>query len=258
MNTFPPPTNWSEQLVAQNLGLARQTAWSFAKKTGQPYDDLEAIAFIGLIRGCRRYNPDKINPSSGKRYAISTIIVPFVQGEILHWFRDKGHAIKYPTKWREQWGKIQRLLADPTLTAQDVADQSGLSQDELDEMLGAMSGTVSVEELDGYEPVFTLDENELDRLTPLQELVRTAFSNLHPGDQGQLIKWWDSPRRHTYPTGPIQQFHRRLKSLLQGKTFSQLAIEIQVAPNQVDPKPKSRRTRRQMLDRARQLGFLVS
>lgn len=55
--TFPAPTAVSEDLITRNLGLARQTAWRFHRRTGQPYDDLEAVAFVGLIRGCRRYDP---------------------------------------------------------------------------------------------------------------------------------------------------------------------------------------------------------
>jgi DNA-directed RNA polymerase specialized sigma subunit len=140
--TFPTPTLISEDLITANLGLARQSAWRFHRKTGQAYEELEAIAFVGLIRGCRRYDPDRLNPGTGKPYALSTIVVPFIQGEILHWFRDRGFAMKFPTKWREQWGKVQRLMADPDLSAQDVAEQCGLSMADLTEMLAAMT-TVS-------------------------------------------------------------------------------------------------------------------
>jgi hypothetical protein len=42
MSTFPPPTDHSEALVEANLGLARQAAWRWSKKTGQPYEDLES------------------------------------------------------------------------------------------------------------------------------------------------------------------------------------------------------------------------
>ena len=260
MSSFPPPTQFSEQLVVQNLNLARQVAHSFHRKTNQPYDDLEAIAFVGLIRGCRRYDPLRINPENGKRYALSTIVVPFIQGEILHWFRDKGHHIKYPAKWRELWGKIQRLIADPSLTAQDVAEQSGLSIQDINEMLSAMTTTANIDDIS-----VSIDSQEpsIDRLLPLQRLIHAAWLHLHPGDQESLLKWWHTPAKIIYPSGPIQQFHRRLKQLLQGQTLkramqSELTLTIQSTTPSPKPKPTfSRRSRLKMLEHAAQLGIIV-
>jgi AraC-like DNA-binding protein len=283
--TFPPPTPCSEALITKNLGLARQQAWKFHRKTGQPYDDLEAIAFVGLIRGCRRYDPERLNPGTGKPYALSTIVVPFIAGEILHHFRDRGHAIKFPSRWREQWGKVQRLMADPDLSAQEVAEQCGLSSAELSEMLGAMTGTANLDDLhgaDGYEAV----EPELPRIAPLQALVRQAWENLHPGDRGTLLSWWNAPRRAAHPLGPLQQFHRRLQALLQGRRLSevlQLALAAEVptltaaeakakrleadrqfleahgllAPGE-ELKPARRRSRKALETAAAQLGLLVA
>lgn len=261
MRGFPPPTKHSEALVEANLGLARQAAWKFHRKTGQPYDDLEAIAFVGLIRGCRRYDPERVNPASGRPYALSTIVVPFVQGEILHWFRDKGHAIKFPSRWREQWGKVQRLMADPALSTQDVAEQSGLSPDELSEMLGAMCGTSNLEDLhgaDGYE----LNEPEIQRVAPLQRLVHQAWSNLQSSDRGMLLSWWSAPRRMVFPGPQMQQFHRRLQSLLQGRKFSEvMQLSLAVAVPVVTPNPKpprQKRSRKALEDAAQQLGLSMA
>ena len=62
---FPPPTEHSEAMVEANLGLARQAAWRWSRKTGQPYDDLEAVAFVGLIRGCRTAGRGADGPHHG-------------------------------------------------------------------------------------------------------------------------------------------------------------------------------------------------
>lgn len=258
--TFPAPTATSEDLVTANLGLARQQAWKFHRRTGQPYDDLEAIAYVGLIRGCRRYDPERLNPGTGRPYALSTIVVPFIAGEILHWFRDRGHAIKFPSKWREQWGKVQRLLSDPDLSTQDVAEQSGLSLAELTEMLGAMTGTANLDDLhgaDGYE----VAEPELPRVAPLQALVAQAWANLHPGDQGQLVSWWAAMRRVQYPLGPLQQFHRRLQALLKGRRLSevmQLSLGVVVPVVAVEKPPRRRRGRKQLDQAVVQLGLVVA
>ena len=256
---FPAPTAGSEDLIAANLGLARQAAWRFHRKTGQPYDDLEAVAYVGLIRGCRRYDPERENPANGKPYAISTVVVPFVTGEILHWFRDKGHTIKFPTKWREQWGKVQRLMADPNVSAEQIAEQAGMSTAELAEMLGAMTGVSCLDDLHGADAC-DMPELEIDRLAPLQQLVSGAWENMHTGDQGALLAWWNQPRRVAYPVGPLQQFHGRLKALLQGRRLSeilQLGLGLQVPTVPVEPKARAKRTRQQLDQAAVQLGLLT-
>ena len=256
---FPPPTAVSEDLITRNLGLARQQAWKFHRRTGQPYDDLEAIAFVGLIRGCRRYDPERINPGTGRPYALSTIVCPFIAGEILHHFRDRGHAIKFPSRWREAWGKVQRLMADPELTTQDVAEQSGLSVEDISEMLAAMTGTSSLDDLHGADAC-SEPEPEISRAGPLKVLVMQALENLHEGDQATLASWWANPRRLAHPTGPLQQFHGRLKALLRGQRLSevlQLTLAIAVPNTMVDPKPPRRRRNRKALEEAAgQLGLL--
>lgn len=256
---FPPPTEHSEALVEANLGLARQAAWRWSRKTGQAYDDLEAVAFVGLIRGCRRYDPERINPGSGRPYALSTVVVPFVNGEILHWFRDRGHAVRYPSKWREAWGKVQRLIADPDVPAHDVAAQAGLSPAELDEMLASMTGTVSLDDTFGADGSPPPEIEEPDRLAPLQRLILQAWSNMHPGDQSTLLAWWSKPHRLALPQGPLQQFHGRLKALLSGRSLREvLQLELcQVERVEVEKKPRAQRRSRDLAVAAVQLGLLA-
>ena len=256
---FPAPTEASEALIEANLGLARQAAWRFHRKTGQPYDDLEAVAYVGLIRGCRRYDPERVNPGSGRPYAISTAVCPYIVGEILHHFRDRGHAIKFPSRWREQWGKVQRLMADPDVTAEQVAEQAGMSADELQEMLAAMVGTSNLDDLHGSDACDDPEPDD-DCLAPLQVLVERAWGNLHQGDQVTLLGWWSQPRKAAFPQGPIRQYHGRLKALLQGRRLSeviQLGLGLQVPTVEVVKTPRLRRSRRELQDAAVQLGLLV-
>jgi DNA-directed RNA polymerase specialized sigma subunit len=257
---FPAPTEASEALIEANLGLARQAAWRFHRKTGQPYDDLEAVAFVGLIRGCRRYDPERINPGSGRPYAVSTAVCPFICGELLHHFRDRGHTIKFPSRWREQWGKVQRLMADPDVSAEQVAEQAGMSTDELQEMLGAMVGTSNLDDLHGSDACDDPEPDD-DCLAPLQALVEQAWGNLHQGDRVTLLGWWSQPRKAAFPQGPIRQYHGRLKALLQGRRLSeviQLGLGLQVPTVEVVKPARVRRSRREIESRATQLGLLVT
>jgi hypothetical protein len=242
-STFPPPTDHSEALVEANLGLARQAAWRWSKKTGQDYEDLEAVAFMGLIRGCRRYDPERINPDTGRPYALSTVVCPFVNGEILHHFRDRGHAVRYPSAWREAWGKVQRLLSDPEVPAHEVAARAGLKQEDLNEMLASMTGTVALDDTFGVTGSPPPEIEEPDRLAPLQVLVEQAWANLHPGDAGSLLSWWSRPHRQAVPMRQLEAFHGRLKALLSGRTLSEvLQLElVRVESVPVERKPRARR-----------------
>jgi hypothetical protein len=250
---FPPPTDYSEALIKDNMRLAYQAAWRWSRKTGQPYDDLESVALLGLINGCRRYDPERINPANGKPYALSTVVVPFINGQILHHFRDHGHAVRYPSKWREAWGKVQRLLSDPEVPAHEVAAQAGLSQGELNEMLGSMTGTVSLDDTHGLDGAPPPEVIEPDRLAPLQGLVEQAWANLHPGDAGSLLSWWNKPHKQAVPVGPLQQFHQRLKALLGGRTLSQV---LQLALPAEVPTTTAAEVRAERLERERE--FLES
>jgi hypothetical protein len=258
---FPPPTEDSEELITRNMGLARDQANKFHRRTGYPYDELEAVAFVGLIHGCRRYDPERINPKTGRSYALSSIVVPWIAGEILHFFRDRNHAIKFPNKWREKWGKVQRLMNDQWLTAQDVAEQSGMSEAEISEMLAAMTSTSNLDDIHGAD-AYLPPPPEVDIAAPLLAMVNDAWRAMHPGDRGQLLRWWDHPRRMAHPRGPLQQFHQHLKSLLRGRRLSetlQLTLTI-AAPNTIAapkamPKQK-RRSKKQLELAAQQLGLL--
>lgn len=262
--TFPAPTAHSEDLITRNMKLAQKAAWAWHRKSQQPYDDLEMIAYIGLIKGCRKYNPEKINPRTGKPYALSTIVCPFIQGEILHWFRDRGYVIKFPHRWRESWGLVQRLIADPAVAPEEIAERAGLrgGVEELAEMLGAMRGTVN---LDDHANAAQSDapEVEIHRLGPLQQLIRKAWDGLHTADQGLLVAWWGNRRQQAPPRGPIQQFHWRVKSILRGHRLSQIeqlgfGITVEPLKQEIITRPPRRRRTRRELDAAMvQLGLLA-
>lgn len=205
-----PPTAESEALVIANLKLARKVAWGYYRKTGGAvsYDDLEALAFVGLIKGCRRFDPAR-----GCR--LSTIAYPFIHGEILHHFRDAAYAIRFPMRWREIWGKAKALLADPHMSPELVAEACGLSgPDELAEMLAAMTGTSELN--DETQGRHEDPEQEIDLISAVLPLVEQAYINLRPCDADLITAWWEAPRRKPFPTLSMQQLLGRVRRLLDG------------------------------------------
>ena len=219
--TFPPPTATSEALIRCNRGLAEKAANDWARRTGQAFEDLLGPAHDGLIVGCRTYDPERINPATAQPYAISTRVMSCINSEILHWFRDSGYTIKFPSAWREKWALVKRLAA-AEVPADEIARQAGLrgGAAEVREMLGAMVATACLDQVHGADACEDA-EIEVERLSPLQRLVRQAWANLPASECRLLLTWWNDQRRHSLPSGPMQQFHRRLKSLLRGLTLRQ-------------------------------------
>jgi len=83
----PPRTELSERLIVENQGLARKAANKWSRLCGRPYDDFIGPALEGLVNGCRRYDPERINPGTGRPYAISTCVCQYIEGQIKHHIR---------------------------------------------------------------------------------------------------------------------------------------------------------------------------
>ena len=210
-----------------------------------PYDDIEQIAMMGLLRGCRKYDATKINPGSGKSYALSTYVVPYAHGELLHWYRDNPYAIRFPPKWREQYGKVHRMLGQ-SAPLEDISTATGLSVEELAEMVERMvtPAELNCEVVGGHDITA-----ELDLASPLGELVDLAFDDLTITDRQLLIAWIAKPKGQ-FPHGPIQQFDRRLDRMLSGHRLTDLRqlTLISIPEVQVVKERQARRKRRQHED----------
>ena len=211
-----------------------------------PYDDIEQIAMMGLLRGCRKYDATKINPGSGKSYALSTYVVPYAHGELLHWYRDHPYAIRFPPKWREQYGKVHRMLGQ-SAPLEDISAATGLSVDELAEMVERM---VTPAELN-HEVIGGHDISaELDLATPLGELVDLAYDDLAAADRALLEAWIAKPKG-PFPHGPMQQFDRRLDRVLSGRRLTELRQLTLISVPEVkalQQRQSARRQRRQHQD----------
>ena len=71
------------------------------RRTGIAYEELETEAMLALCMAVDRYDPTKSSLSS---YAI-----PYIQGKLLQYLRDKGHAIRLPQLAQSIGVKIRRL-----------------------------------------------------------------------------------------------------------------------------------------------------
>ena len=118
------------------MPLARRLAGRY-RNSGESQEDLEQVAYLGLIKAIDRYDP-ALGPF--ERYA-----VPSVLGELKRHFRDKGWGIHVPRSLQERSLEIGNAVDQLTArlgrspTARDIATHTGLSVEQVSEALEVSS-----------------------------------------------------------------------------------------------------------------------
>lgn len=124
-----PSIKIRNQLVQLNAGLVRKIAHRVSHQCAEPYEDLEQIGYLGLIRAIERFNP-----SQG--CAFSSFAVPYIRGEMLHFLRDRSGTVKIPRRWQQlnkEGQKAREVLAEELgrqPSDDEIAMKLGVSLDE--------------------------------------------------------------------------------------------------------------------------------
>ncbi len=113
-----PSVGLRNKLVRLNAGLVRKIAHRVSHQCAEPYEDLEQIGYLGLIRAIERFNP-------AQGCAFSSFAVPYIRGEMLHFLRDRGSSIKVPRRWQDlqKEGQKVRVALVKKLGYQPTDDQ---------------------------------------------------------------------------------------------------------------------------------------
>jgi len=122
--------------------LADKIAGNFARRTSHPFDDLRQLAMIGLLKAALRFDG-----SGGRQFR--PYGRTFANGEITHYLRDHGYAIKVPPTWRDLYASGQKLLRQGVEVG-EVPGRLGIRAERWREICGACSVRVvalGVEEL---------------------------------------------------------------------------------------------------------------
>jgi RNA polymerase sigma-B factor len=121
-----PSVALRNKLVRLNAGLVRKIAHRVSHQCAEPYEDLEQIGYLGLIRAIERFNP-------AQGCAFSSFAVPYIRGEMLHFLRDRGSSIKVPRRWQDlqKEGQKARVNLAKRLGYQpsdnEIAEELGIS-----------------------------------------------------------------------------------------------------------------------------------
>lgn len=124
-----------EQVVEFNIEIARGIAHRFRSRGAEP-DDLEQVAYLGLVKAAHHYRLDADTPFIG--YAIPTI-----RGEVKRYFRDCAWTVRIPRRLQELQGTIgtkvpaleQELGREPTVP--EIAEYVGHDVAEVEQALAA-------------------------------------------------------------------------------------------------------------------------
>jgi RNA polymerase sigma-B factor len=124
-----PSVRLRNQLVQLNAGLVRKIAHRVSHQCAEPYEDLEQIGYLGLIRAIERFNPNQ-------GCAFSSFAVPYIRGEMLHFLRDRSSTVKIPRRWQQlnkAGQKIREELSEAfgrQPTDEEIADRLNVSVNE--------------------------------------------------------------------------------------------------------------------------------
>ncbi|MFI7005496.1 SigB/SigF/SigG family RNA polymerase sigma factor [Streptomyces sp. NPDC050145] len=125
-----------EQAVQAWLPMAHRIARRFRDK-GESLEDLQQIAALGLLKAVNRYDPQV--------GAFESYAVPTITGELRRHFRDHMWDVHVPRRIQDLRNTVRvtlrALMQQPggrQPSVAEIADQAGLSEDEVREGLSAL------------------------------------------------------------------------------------------------------------------------
>lgn len=133
--THPRRAELRAKLVELHSGLAYSLARQFSRH-GQPDDDLQQVAMLGLLKAIDRFDP-------AREVEFSTFATPTIRGEIRRHFRDTSWALHVPRGLRELTVRIPPAVEDLTVELRrsprpsEIAERLGTDTERVIEALEA-------------------------------------------------------------------------------------------------------------------------
>lgn len=193
-----------QKLASENLNLARREAWRIQRTTGIEYHTLESVAFEGLCKAAYRYDPDRPHPVTGKSMKFSSLAVPTIRGELLHWVRDRTYAVRLSHKMREHWVKGRKLLYRGSSDIEVAADL-GITLEEWLEVRKVCSGP-PLELKDQAQPTDPLEPSEVDFAAIYTKAAGDAVELAANADAVDQLEVYLSGTGNVIPKDGINEF----------------------------------------------------
>lgn len=199
------------RIVDMHAPLVRGVARRYAHR-GEPIDDLQQVAYLGLVKAINRFDP-----GIGDRFV--TYAYPVVTGEVKRHFRDKTWGIRVSRRIQELRPVLQR-------TVQEFTREHGRSP-----TTAEISGLMDITEEETVEVIVACDAYR-----PLS--LEAPADGSHSGDNGTVGEYLgsDDPALDTFIDGHvlgplIDELPERERTILLlrffgNKTQTQIAEQI--------------------------------
>lgn len=136
---LPPRSARAEALSAMVVDMYAPVARREARRyrgRGEPLDDLEQVAMLGLTRAAVSYDPDYGRP-------FLSYLLPTVTGELKRHFRDNTWDVRVPRRHQEKRGELNRFTVEfaqehgRSPTTGEIATALGIDERAADDLLNA-------------------------------------------------------------------------------------------------------------------------
>lgn len=203
-----------DRYIKGNLRLVLSVIKRFSASNENP-DDLFQIGCIGLIKAVNNFNTEL-------NVKFSTYAVPMIIGEIRRYMRD-NNSIRVSRSLRDTAYKaiyaretlMKKNLKEPTIM--EIADEVGISKEEITYALDAIQSPVSL-----YEPVYTDGGDPLyvmDQISDKKNLESNWVENISLNEAMKRL--------------PERERHIIDMRFFEGKTQTEVAEEIHISQAQV-------------------------
>ena len=193
-----------QKLATDNLNLARREAWRSQRITGIDYGTLESVAFEGLCKAAYRYDADKPHPVTGKSMKFSSIAVPTIRGEIMHWVRDRTYAVRLSHKMRERWIKGRKMLYRGS-TDLEIAEALEITKEEWLEVRKVCSGP-PLELKEQAQPTDPLEPSEIDFAAIYLDAAADAIDRVDASDAVDALEVYLNGTGNVIPRDNVNAF----------------------------------------------------
>jgi RNA polymerase sigma-B factor len=121
------------EVVLLNMPVARSVASRYRDR-GVPLEDLEQVAYTGLLRAARRFDPDQAED-------FLTYAVPSMRGDLKKYFRDVAWVVRPPRRVQEIQTKvltIERELEHARSRRPSVAEIADAADEDVEDVQEAL------------------------------------------------------------------------------------------------------------------------
>ncbi|MGP3983770.1 SigB/SigF/SigG family RNA polymerase sigma factor [Streptomyces sp. KR80] len=200
------------QVVEAWMPMAHRLARQFRNR-GEPLEDLEQVAALGLVKAVSRYDPERGT-------AFESFAVPTIVGEVKRHFRDNLWGVHVPRRVQELRNRVRAAhhelshsLDGHGASVQEVADHTGLTEREV---------LIGFEALDTYTPL------SLDAQLPGMESgfsLADAVGDEESGYDRVVDRETIKPKLRRLPERERQILYLRFfRSMTQSRIAEQLGI----------------------------------